>query len=306
MTVKKCIECGTPIYGGVQYVYCNVCLQAIENRKINARQTRDDNFQAEMMKLENERIAAKHRAELVAAENARIKAEKARIEVINHQNDLILEMAVNPTEIYKYGFDYIDTELGNGNLLNMQFSLEESGFLAASYTLPFATPALNDAFNNGLTARLGNFENMFSILKSCAWNAGKLHAEKTMSGPFTLTPNLKVGGLDVATQAFNSFFKTKLEEDTGRLKMSWTSPFSNEELNQAFEDGIKEAKVNSEDKMAYRLRFEVPELKAARIISSQKKRRKAFYRFGAFVLKFMLLAIFSMSVMYGLWYLISG
>lgn len=294
MSGSRCWDCGTTFYSDYGAIYCNVCHQARKTREHNERQAREDRYRAEQAQRENARIAAQHTQALVAAENARIAA-------INYQTKVIMESAIMTKHAYDYGYKYIDDEFGYGNGANLSIEVTEYGALSWTWNEPYITDRLNNEFRKGLSDRLGTYKSIYNTIKASAKQAGKQNADGTLQSYFTLhTGGLKIGGVDIYTKAFNSHFTNTLDETTGEQVMRWSEPFENPELNQAYLDGVNEVhwEVNTDEKKNYRLRFEVPKLKAEREHNKYLKRLNKTYQ--------LLLGIFPLAFLFIFWNITSG
>lgn len=259
MTASRCWDCNTTFHSGYGAIYCNVCYQARETRRRNERQAQKDRWAAEQAQRENARIQAYHTQALINAENKRIAA-------INHQTRVISESIIKPKDAYDRGYKYIDDEFGYSNSANLEVQVEEYGNLSWTWNHPYVTDKLNDEFRKGLGSRLGQYKNIYDTIKASAKQAGKQNAEGTLTSNFSLYTGLTIGGVKVGTKGFNSHFKTEIDEVTGELKMNWSEPFENDELNVAYKEGASEVywAENTDEKKSHRLEFDVPEIKKRR------------------------------------------
>lgn len=269
MTAKRCWSCGTTFYSDYGAVKCNVCQQTEALTRLSNQQAADARRQATL----DAQAAARQAQALINAENARIDA-------INTQTQVIMESSIKPADAYKRGYSYPDTELRGSNPAELTVIFLETGNLSWEWHHLYITPILQQEFARGLSNRFDKIPNQFALLKSCAFEAGKGNANGTTKSPFTLTPGPQLGGVKIRTKAFDSKFSSVLNEKTGEIVMKWNAPFSNTELNNQYEAGIKQvsSELNKPDKMNYRLRFEVPELKAERAHLRFINRLDAVYR----------------------------
>lgn len=272
MTAKRCWDCNNTFYSDYGAIYCNVCNQARKSREANERQARQDRWEAEQARQENARIQAQHTQAIINAENRRIAA-------INHQTRVISESTIKPTEAYNKGYNYVDYELAHGNGSDLKIEVTEYGGLTWKWNHPYVIDNLNEQFRKGLYDRLGKIQD-YATIKASAKQAGKQNANGTLASRFTLHTGLTLGGVEIKTKAFESNFTNTLDETTGEQVMRWNEPFKNEELNQAYLDGVNEIHwdVNTDEKKNYRLRIEVPKLKAHRIMVKGTKRMDKTYR----------------------------
>lgn len=255
MSAKRCWECNTTFYSDYGAIYCNVCHQARQTRQANERQARQDQWQAE----QNARIQAQHTQALINAENQRIAA-------INRQTRVIAESVIKPKDAYDRGYKYPDNEFRYSNPAELEIEVNERGELLWRWNHLYIIDELNNQFRQGLGARLNQHKNMYNTIKDSAKQAGRQNADGSLPPRFTLYTGLSIGGKAVNTKAFNSRFTSRIDEKTGELKMNWHEPFESAELNQAYKDGASEVyqAENTEEKKNYRLKFEVPKIKAAR------------------------------------------
>lgn len=269
MTAKRCWSCGTTFYSDYGAVKCNVCQQTETLTRLSNQQAADARRQANL----DAQAAARHTQALINAENARIDA-------INTQTQAIMESSIMPADAYKRGHDYPDSEYRGLNPIELEVWFTETGSPYYEWLHPYITPTLQQEFARGLADRFRKIPNQFTLLKSCAFEAGKRNASGTLESRFTLTPGPTLGGTKLRTKAVDSKFYTVLDENTGEIVMKWNEPFSNAELNKQYAAGVQQVcdEVNKPDKMNYRLRFEVPELKAERMIFKSRKRLNVLYR----------------------------
>lgn len=275
MAAKRCWDCGTTFYSDYGAIYCNVCHQARETRKHNERQAQRDRWENEQAQREAARIQAQHTQALINAENARIAA-------INHQTQVIAESAITSKYAYDRGYSYVDNEFGYSNPANLNIEVNEYGTLEWNWNYLYVTDRLNDEFQRGLGARLNQYASIYDTIKDSARTAGKGNADGSFpSTYFNLWTGLNIGGVDIKTKSFKSYFTSELDEDTGELKMNWKEPFTNPELNKAYQDGASDVywAENTPEKKNFRLRVQVPEIKAERIIIKSTKRLNKFFRF---------------------------
>lgn len=292
MTAKTCWECNSTFYSNYGAIYCNVCTQARKTREHNERQAREDRYRSEQIQRENARIAAQQTQALVNAENRKIAA-------INHQTRVISESIIKPADAYSKGYNYVDYEFAHGNSSDLEVEVGEYGGLTWKWNHPYVIDNLNEQFRKGLYDRLGNI-NVYPEVKSSAYQAGKQNANGTLQNRFFLRTGLSLGGVEIKTKVFNSNFTNTLDEITGEQVMRWDHPFKNEELNQAYLDGVNEVhwEVNTDEKKNYRLLVDVPELKAHRIMVKGTKRTDKMYR--------LLLGIFPILYLFIFWSITSG
>lgn len=293
MASQRCWDCSNTFYSNTGGLYCNVCYQARETRKRNDRQAQQDRWAAEQAQRENARIQAQHTQALINAENARIAA-------INHQTQVIMESGIRTKDAYDRGYKYIDDEFGYSNSTEVEIWVGEYGSLAWNWNHPYITDRLNDEFKKGLGARLNQYTNLYDTIKASATQAGRQNANGTLQDYFTLHTGLKIGGVDIKTKGFRSHFTSTVDEETGELKMNWNEPFTNSELNQAYLDGVNEVHwaENTEEKKNYRLKFEVPELRAAREYTKGIKRLNVVFKILSYGLP--------LFVLYILWQALTG
>lgn len=294
MTKKTCWDCSTTFYSDVGAIYCNVCTQARKNREYNDRQARQARYEAEQTQRENARIAAQHTQALINAENRRIAA-------INHQTQVISESAITSKYAYDRGYNYVDNEFGYGNTSEVEIEVGEYGGLTWKWHHPYVTDRLNTEFQKGLAARLNSYPNIYDTIKASAKRIGQGNADGSFpSTHFTLYTGLKIGGVDIKTKGFKSYFTSSLDETTGELKMNWNHPFTNDDLNDAYKEGASEVywKENTDEKKNYRLKFEVPKLIAEREHDKYLKRLNKTYQ--------LLLGIFPIAFLFIFWNITSG
>ena len=294
MAARQCWECRTTFYTDYGAIYCNVCNQARKTREHNERQARQDRYEAEALQRENARIAAQHTQALVNAENQRIAA-------INQQTRAIMESVIKPKDAYDRGYKYIDSDFILDDPAELEIEVGEYGFLKWKWHHIYIIPTLQEQFAKGLSDRLNSFKNLSDVLRDSAYRAGKGNADGSFAHTrFTLHTGLTIAGKSISTKTFNSAFTSTLDETTGELVMRWNEPFTNDELNKAYKDGVNEVhwEVNTEEKKNYRLRFEVPELKAERIIAKSMKRLNKTYQ--------LLLGIFPLLFLFIFWNITSG
>lgn len=294
MSAKRCWECNTTFYSDYGAIYCNVCHQARQTRQANERQARQDRYEAEQAQREAARIQAQHTQALINAENRRIAA-------INHQTQVIMEGSITSKTAYDRGYKYIDSDFKHNNDANLSIEVNEYGALEWRWNHLYLTDRLNDEFKKGLGDRLNSYKNIYDVIKASAKRIGQGNADGSFpSTYFTLYTGLTIGGIDIKTKAFNSHFTSTLDETTGELKMNWNEPFKNAELNQAYLDGVNEVhwEVNTDEKKNYRLRFEVPKVKAEREHNKYLKRLNKTYQ--------LLLGIFPLAFLFIFWNITSG
>lgn len=279
MTAKRCWDCGTTFYSDYGSIYCNVCHQAKKTREHNERQAREDRWQAEQAQREHARIQAQHTQALVNAENQRIAA-------INQQTRAIMESVIKPQDAYNRGYNYPDQEFDYANEAQLEIEVNEYGRLTWQWHHVYMIPTLREQFSAGLSARLSQYKNVLEELKASAYRIGKENAEGTFPDYFTLWTGIEIDGVKIKTKAFRTNFTKVLDETTGELKMNWNKPFENEELNQAYLNGVNEVHwvVNTEEQKNYRLRIEVPKIKAERIIASSAKRYNKIFKVLVFAI----------------------
>lgn len=283
MVAKRCWDCQTTFNSDYGAIYCNVCHQARETRKYNERQSRQAQWEAEQ------------------AQRALINAENQRIAAINYQTQVIQESAVTTKYAYDRGYTYIDDEFGYSNPAELEIEVNEDGSLEWKWNHLYLTDRLNTEFKKGLNARLNQHKNIFSTIKASAKRIGKGNADGSFpSTHFNLYTGLNIGGVGIKTKGFKSYFTREVNEETGELKMNWKEPFSNAELNQAYKDGVNEVywAENTEEKNNYRLRVEVPEIKAERLITNHTKRMNKLYA--------VLVYLLPIVALYIAWHIASG
>lgn len=288
MPAKRCWECSNTFYSDFGATHCNVCDQAIKTRRANERQARQDRWEAEQAQRENARIQAQHTQALINAENRRIAA-------INHQTQVIQESAITTKYAYDRGYNYVDNEFGYGNPAEVEIEVGEYGSLKWKWHHPYVTDRLNTEFQKGLAARLNSYPNIYETIKASAKRIGKGNADGSFpSTHFTLYTGLKIGGEDIKTEGFKSYFTSVLDETTGELKMNWNEPFKNSDLNQAYKDGVNEVhwEVNTDEKKNYRLKFEVPKVIAAREYTKGIRRLNTVYKISRYALPLLVFYIF--------------
>lgn len=294
MAARQCSDCRNTFYTDYGAIYCNVCTQARKNREINERQAREDRYAAEAAQRENARIQAAHTQALINAENARIAA-------INHQTRVISESAITTKYAYDRGYNYVDNEFGYSNPAEVEIEVGEYGGVTWKWYKPYITDRLNDEFQKGLSHRLNAIPNIYETIKASAKRIGQGNADGSFpSTHFTLYTGLKIGGVDIKTKGFKSYFTSTLDEETGELKMNWNHPFKNDDLNDAYKEGASEVywAENTEEKKNYRLRFEVPKLIAEREEIKYLKRLNKSYQ--------ILLGIFPLVFLFVFWNITSG
>lgn len=294
MTAKRCWECNTTFYSDFGAIYCNVCNQAIKNREHSDRQIRQDRWQAEQAQREAARIQAQHTQALINAENRRIAA-------INHQTRVISESAITTKYAYDRGHQYIDDEFGYNNPAELKIEVNEYGALEWKWNQLYITDRLNSEFKKGLGARLNQYPNIYDTIRASATRIGTGNADGSFpSTYFTLYTGLRIGGVDINTKGFKSYFTSTLDEVTGELKMNWNEPFKNADLNQAYKDGVNAVYwvENTDEKKNYRLKFEVPAIQAERSIAQSKRRLSKLYT--------VLIALFPFLAIYIAWNVSSG
>lgn len=288
MTAKRCWECNTTFYSDFGAIYCNVCNQAIKNREHSDRQYRQDRWQAEQAQREAARIQAQHTQTLINAENARIAA-------INHQTQVISESAITTKYAYDRGYEYVDNEFGYNNPAKLTIEVNEYGALEWKWNQLYVTDRLNSEFKKGLGARLNQYPNIYDTIRASATRIGTGNADGSFpSTHFTLYTGLKIGGIDIKTKGFKSYFTGTLDEVTGELKMNWNEPFKNADLNQAYKDGVNEVfwAENTDEKKNYRLKFEVPKLVASREYVKGIKRLNTVFKISRYALPLFVFYIF--------------
>lgn len=278
MTAKRCWECNNTFYSDFGGLYCNVCNQAIKTRQANERQASQAQWAAEQAQREAASIQAQHTQALINAENARIAA-------INHQTKVIAESIIKPKEAYDRGYNYVDNEFRHGNPAELKIEVYEDGSINGKWQYLYITDRLNTEFKKGLGARLNQYSNIYDTLKASAKATGKGNADGSFSSThFTLHTGLTIGGVVIKTKGFRSHFTSTIDEETGELKMNWKEPFKDPVLNQAYKDGVNEVywAENTDEKKNYRLRFEVPELIAAREHTKGIRRLDKLFRFSVY------------------------
>lgn len=294
MAAKRCWECNNTFYSDYGATYCNVCDQARKTRQANERQARQDRWEAEQAQREAARIQAQHTQALINAENARIAA-------INHQTKVIAESAITTKETYDRGYKYVDDEFRYSNPAELEIEVLEDGSLSWKWHHLYITDRLRNEFKKGLGARLGQYTNMYNTLKASAKLTGKGNADGSFpSTYFSLHTGLKIAGVEIKTKGFRSHFTRTIDEKTGELKMNWNEPFKDPVLNQAYKDGVNEVywAENTDEKKNYRLKFEVPELIAAREYTKGIKRLNTVFKIFRYALPLLALYI--------VWQLLTG
>lgn len=291
-TAKTCWECYSTFYSKYGAIYCNVCAQARKSREYSDRQARQNRWEAEQLQRENARIQAQHTQALVNAENRKIAA-------INHQTRVISESVIKPADAYSKGYNYVDYEFAHGNSSNLEVEVTEYGGLTWKWKHPYVIDNLNEQFRKGLYDKLGKIT-VYPAVKSCAYQAGKQNADGTLPSRFFLRTGLTLGGVEIKTKLFESNFTNTLNEITGEQEMHWNEPFTNTELNQAYRDGVNEVhlEVNTDENKNYRLKVEVPELKAERERNNYLKKLNKTYQ--------ILLGIFPIAFLIIFWNITSG
>lgn len=246
---------------------CPTCQQTKAILKSNERQAQAEAAAQREAQWQAEEAQRRHTQALINAENQRIAA-------INYQTQVIMESGITSKYAYDRGYNYADTEFGWSNEANLSIVVNEYGRLEWNWNHPYLTDRLNEEFRKGLADRLNTYPSIFDVIKGSAIEAGKQNAEGTLPSKFCLYTGLKIGSVDIKTKTFNSSFTNTLDETTGEQVMRWSQPFENEELNQAYLDGVNEVHwvVNTPEQMNYRLRVQVPYIKAEREIAKATKR----------------------------------
>lgn len=281
MSRNTCLGCGTVFYSNFYGSRCSACQQTdrLSDQMERDRQlTREAQWQQERMHEEqmqqNQALAA------LSALNAQMTAS-----AIERQTQAIFETAIKQEDAYKKGFNYINSNFGIDNdPCNVQLEVSEDGVIFGWWDKePYITPILNEKFFDGMY----NFMNTLpridkQHLAQQAYMAGEQNAAGTLNSHFYLNSGFKINDVDIYTAAVNSNFKFNLDEDTGKLGMSWDSPFQSDYLNDAYDQGVDTVfdKLNTPEMMQFRLDYEIPELKrqrqeeAARLEKERKQKER--------------------------------
>lgn len=183
------------------------------------------------------------------------------------------------------------------NPYNVELEVSEDGVIFGWWDKePYITPVLNERFFDGMYDFMGTLPRIDAKqLAQQAYLAGKQNAEGTLNPHFLLSSGFKINNVDICTAAVNSNFVFNLDEDTGKLGMSWDSPFRSDYLNDAYDLGVDEAfnELNTTDMKEFRLEFEVPELKRQRQEEAERLEKERKIRkqeeLGAFIITAILL-----------------
>lgn len=264
---RTCVSCGTlfPVRNTVFSSYkCSTCLQTEKMAE-----------QAELDRQNNNRIQEQNA--FYAAQQAAIIQSNAlaTIAAIEKQTKTIEESAISDTDVYDYGYYYIDTEFSGSNTASLSIAVNENGSLSWTWEHPYITERLREKFRNGLCDRLNTLGTVDkSYLQTSAYQAGKQNAEGSLPSYFTLHTNLEVNGVAIPSVPFQSNFTTDINEETGELQMFWNEPFTDPDYNSAYHDGVSEIydEVNTEERKQQRLANEVAAIKQHREKAKNTKR----------------------------------
>lgn len=276
MTKRMCWSCGTTFYSDFFVGRCNVCQQGEALAKQSAKQAQQAISQAEDLQRRNA-AAAEHNARIIAA------AEEQRAAAIRQQTKIIAESAITLDEAYNEGYNYITDDFVHGNSSNLKITATEYGVLSWTWNSPYVTDRLQKQFRKGLADRLNRIEGTGVPAKEAmldsAKRAGTQNAEGTLSSYFVLNTDIYVNGVEVKSAPVQSNFTSTLNEETGELVMRWNHPFTDDELNQAYLDGVNEVhwRVNTEEQKLHRLNTDVVHIKNERKKSKNLKRYNKLY-----------------------------
>lgn len=228
----NCYSCGCVFYGNFFSTKCNVCQQT-ESINNNAREQEREREYQHRQTLDHEyRI---HQENLAAA----ALQSQILVEAIEKQTKTIVESAITSKEAYNHGFQYIDNEFINGNPARLDISIQESGNLQWTCDDVYITQRLQEQFSQGLHVRLNETAGAkFEYLVLHAERAGMGNADGSLPSYFSLHTGVKINGIEIPSVAFESNFKSSLDEDTGELQMTWTPPFVIDELNESYHSGV--------------------------------------------------------------------
>lgn len=306
----NCSSCGCVFYGDFFSSKCNVCQQT-ESINRNAReQEREREYQHRQTLDQEYRI---HQENLAAA----AFQSQVLVEAIEKQTKTIVESAITSEEAYNHGFHYIDNEFINSNPARLSISIQESGDLQWTCDDVYITQRLRDQFGQGLHARLNEMPGaQFDYLVLQAETAGRCNANGTLPSYFSLHTGVEINGVVIPSIAFESNFKSSLDEDTGEIKMTWTTPFVIDELNESYHSGVngiyfmlntnemKQSRLDNEIAVTKRNRNQ--EEKARRDKISSVKNTKLFYFFCLLMCLFGGMLGLAYSFMFYEWYVTAG
>lgn len=303
----RCVSCGNTFYR--EDYFWNITYECS-----SCQQTKRFSQLAEQSRIENEFY---HRQNLAASlQNAsatmlKVQAELETQKAIERQTQAILESKIDTQEAYEAGYNYLDHEyLYDDNPRNLDVFADENGsIMHGSDGGPYITPNLSKHWVRGVSDRIAEIPDAdYEFIKQQAYQAGRQSVDGTLSSDFYLTTQRYLDEDDtdteITTYTFSSNHKRIMDENTGEIRFFYDSPFSTQELNDLFTQGVNDAytELNTEEQKKHRLENEIAEIKRQvqqeleennkRELENKKAKRKSLmYYIVAWVFPFIALPI---------------
>jgi putative NADPH-quinone reductase len=310
MSRNTCLGCGTVFYSNFYGSRCSACQQT---DKLSDQMERDRQLNREAQ-WQQERMHEEQmqQNQAIAALNALNALKTAS--AIERQTQAIFETAIKQEDAYQKGFDYINSYFGiDDNPYDVQLEVSEDGVIFGWWDKePYITPTLNERFFDGMYDFMGTLPRINKEqLAQQAYLAGKQNAAGTLDPYFFLNSGFIINNVAIHTAAVNSNFEFDLDEDTGKLGMSWNSPFQSDYLNVAYDRGVDEVfdKLNTPEMKQFRLETEVVELKRQRQEQAAQLEKERKEKEQEELIAFIFTAIFYSAPVIGVlaaWFLTSG
>jgi hypothetical protein len=264
----SCYGCGTKHRSHDSL--CNIC------KASRAQQKQNERLQEELIQQNRQLAHQRQQFELEQQQQFEYQQQEYRRQQLHNQK-LAIEAKLSSDDIYSYGLNYLEQNFASDNQEKLSLYIKEDGSLHGEwyprFELPHLTQALNRGLSDAINAHLGADRD---YLLEQAYAAGRQVASGTLKSTFCLRTNVTVAGVDIFTQAFDSKFKSTIDETTGKWDCQWNQPFASADLNERFADGILEVddEMNTEEAKAQRLEVEVPKIQANRQIAKQQRQQK--------------------------------
>ena len=310
MSRNTCLGCGAVFYSNLYGNRCSTCQQT---DKLSDQMERDRRLNQEAQ-WQHERMHEEQmqQNQAIAALNALNALKTAS--AIERQTQAIFETAIKQEDAYQKGFNYINSYFGiDDNPYDVQLEVSEDGVIFGWWDKePYITPTLNEKFFDGMYDFMGTLPKIDKDqLAQQAYLAGKQNAAGTLDPYFFLNSGFKINNVDIYTAAVNSNFEFDLDEDTGKLGMSWDPPFKSDYLNTAYEQGVDEVfnELNTPDMKEFRLAYEVTEIKRQRQEESARLEKERKEKEQEELIASVFTAIFYSAPVIGVvaaWFLTSG
>ena len=271
---RLCFRCGTQYVGLWAFrQLCPVCQQteSLEHQAELTRRQTLEIYQQQSFQQNNQQ-AFEH--------DQRKKATQAYIDTLEQMREAL----ISSDEARLYGRNYIDNEFASANPANLRANITEIGTVAFQWDNIYKSLRLQTEFRNGLQEAINEWAHISpdeEYLIASAKQAGIEVANGTLPPRFGLHTNFAaIHGVPINTDTFDCWLQRVIDEDTGELKLTWNKPFTKQELNQSFEDGINEALVslNTTEQKNIRLATEVVAIKKERKIKHQEENISILWR----------------------------